>query len=143
MIWNKALRTQLFAETSAYWVLKDEAVTLTPPIVNPNTGYAQKTGDEAWSPRLKTSYSTDTEHVAQYDYNGKDVIPQPGSEKPDNVPDNFVLVEFKPGDHGSIASTETVKYWVNPTKLVTLTPPTVTPYAGYEQEKGLGAWQIK
>ena len=128
------------AETSAYWVLKDEAVTLTPPIVNPNTGYAQKTGDEAWSPRLKTSYSTDTEHVAQYDYNGKDVIPQPGSEKPDNVPDNFVLVEFKPGDHGSIASTETVKYWVNPTKLVTLTPPTVTPYAGYEQEKGLGAW---
>lgn len=126
--------------TSTYWVLKDEAVTLTPPAVNPNTGYAQKTGDGAWSPKVETSYSRDTEHVAQYDYNGKDVIPQPGSEKPDNVPKNFVLVEFKPGDHGSIASTETVKYWVNPTKLVTLTPPTVTPNAGYEQEKGLGAW---
>ena len=126
--------------TSTYWVLKDEAVTLTPPAVNPNTGYAQKTGDGAWSPKVETSYSRDTEHVAQYDYNGKDVIPQPGSEKPDNVPENFVLVEFKPGDHGSIASTETVKYWVNPTKLVTLTPPTVTPNAGYEQEKGLGAW---
>ena len=126
--------------TSTYWVLKDEAVTLTPPAVNPNTGYAQKTGDGAWSPKVETSYSIDTEHVAQYDYNGKDVIPQPGSDKPDNVPENFVLVEFKPGDHGSIASTETVKYWVNPTKLVTLTPPTVTPNAGYEQEKGLGAW---
>ena len=126
--------------TSTYWVLKDEAVTLTPPTVNPNTGYAQKTGDGAWSPKVETSYSRDTEHVAQYDYNGKDVIPQPGSEKPDNVPENFVLVEFKPGDYGSIASTETVKYWVNPTKLVTLTPPTVTPNAGYEQEKGLGAW---
>ena len=126
--------------TSTYWVLKDEAVTLTPPAVNPNTGYAQKTGDGAWSPKVETSYSRDTEHVAQYDYNGDDVISQPGPEKPDNVPENFVLVEFKPGDHGSIASTETVKYWVNPTRIVTLTPPSVTPNAGYEQEKGLGAW---
>ena len=124
--------------TSTYWVLKDEAVTLTPPAVNPNTGYAQKTGDGAWLPKVETSYSRDTEHVAQYDYNGKDVIPQPGSEKPDNVPENFVLVEFKPGDHGTIVGT--TKYWVNPTELVTLTPPTVTPNTGYEQEKGLGAW---
>lgn len=124
--------------TSTYWVLKDEAVTLTPPAVNPNTGYAQKTGDGAWSPKVETSYSRDTEHVAQYDYNGDDVISQPGPEKPDNVPENFVLVEFKPGDHGTIAGT--TKYWVNPTKLVTLTPPTVTPNTGYEQEKGFGAW---
>lgn len=126
--------------TSTYWVLKDEAVTLTPPTVISDTGYAQKTGDGAWSPKVETSYSGDTEHVAQYDYNGDDVISQPGPEKPDNVPENFVLVEFKPGDHGSIASTETVKYWVNPTRIVTLTPPSVTPNAGYEQEKGLGAW---
>ena len=124
--------------TSTYWVLKDESVTLTPPAVNPNTGYAQKTGDGAWSPKVETSYSGDTEHVAQYDYNGDDVISQPGPEKPDNVPKNFVLVEFKPGDHGTIAGT--TKYWVNPTKLVTLTPPTVTPNTGYEQEKGFGAW---
>ena len=128
------------AETSTYWVLKDEAVTLTPPRVSSNTGYAQKTGDGAWSPKVETSYSRDTEHIAQYDYNGDDVIPQPGPDKPDNVPNNFVLVEFKPGDHGSIASTETVKYWVNPTKIVTLIPPSVTPNAGYEKEKGLGAW---
>lgn len=124
--------------TSTYWVLKDEAVTLTPPTVISDTGYAQKTGDGAWSPKVETSYSGDTEHVAQYDYNGDDVISQPGPEKPDNVPKNFVLVEFKPGDHGTIAGT--TKYWVNPTKLVTLTPPTVTPNTGYEQEKGFGAW---
>ena len=124
--------------TSTYWVLKDEAVTLTPPAVNPNTGYAQKTGDGAWSPKVETSYRRDTEHVAQYDYNGDDVISQPGPDRPDNVPENFVLVEFKPGDHGTIAGT--TKYWVNPTKLVTLTPPTVTPNTGYEQEKGFGAW---
>ncbi|WP_055078290.1 hypothetical protein [Lagierella massiliensis] len=44
-----------------------------------------------------------------------DIVPQkPGEDKP-NVPDNFVLVEFKQGEHGTIAETETTKYWVNPT----------------------------
>ncbi len=126
--------------TKTYWVLKDEAVTLTPPTVTSNEGYAQKSGDDAWSPKQMTKYSANTEHVAQYDYNGENVIPQPGNEKPGNVPDNFVLVEFKPGSQGTIASTETVKYWVNPTALVTLPAPKVTPNAGYEQQKGFNAW---
>ena len=59
----------------------------------------------------------------------EDVVPQkPGEEKPD-VPANFVLVEFKAGKHGTIADTETTKYWVNPTKEVDLTEeaPEVTP----------------
>lgn len=128
-------------ETKTYWVLKDEAVTLTPPKVTPNEGYVQKADDEAWSPKQMTKYSANTEHVAQYDYNGKNVIgPNPDGTKPDTVPDNFVLVEFKPGSQGTIAPTETVKYWVNPTALVTLPAPKVTPNAGYEQQKGFNAW---
>lgn len=69
--------------------------TLTPPAVTANNGWTQKTGTEAWNPALATKYDTATEHVAQYKYNGPDVVPQPGNDIPD-VPSNFVLVEFKP-----------------------------------------------
>ena len=126
--------------TKTYWVLKNETVSLTVPTVTAKDGYAQKTNEDAWSPKLATSYSNDTTHIAQYVYNGENVIPQKGNDKPNNVPDDFVLVEFKPGDNGSIASTETVKYWVNPTKIVTLTPPRVKANSGYVQERGLGGW---
>ncbi|VFB15507.1 S-layer homology domain [Urinicoccus massiliensis] len=127
-------------QTTKYWVLKDAEVSLTIPAVTPNKKYAQKTGDDAWSPKIQKSYTADKEHIAQYDYNGENVIPQKGVDKPDTVPDNFVLVEFKPGSQGTIAPTETVKYWVNPTALVTLPAPKVTPNAGYEQQKGFNAW---
>ena len=126
--------------TKAYWVLKNETVSLTVPTVTAKEGYAQKTNEDAWSPKLATSYSNDTTHIAQYVYNGENVIPQKGNDKPNNVPDDFVLVEFNQGAHGTIASTETTKYWVSPKDLVTLTPPEVKANSGYEQERGLGAW---
>lgn len=126
--------------TKTYWVLKNETVTLTAPTVTAKEGYAQKTNEDAWSPKLATSYSNDTTHTAQYFYNGKDIIPQKSNDKPNNVPDDFVLVEFNQGAHGTIASTETTKYWVNPNVLVTLTPPKVKANSGYEQERGLGGW---
>lgn len=128
------------SETKAYWVLKNETVSLTAPTVTAKEGYAQKSGEDAWSPKLATSYSSDTTHIAQYGYNGKNVIPQNGNDKPNNVPDDFVLVEFNQGEHGTIASTETTKYWVNPKDLVTLTPPQVKANSGYVQERGLGGW---
>ena len=127
-------------EIKTYWVLKDEVVSLTPPTVTAKEGYAQKSGDDAWSPKLATSYSSDTTHTAQYVYNGEDVIPQKDNEKPNNVPKDFVLVEFNQGAHGTIASTETTKYWVNPNVLVTLTPPKVKANSGYELERGYNAW---
>ncbi|MBP2015581.1 InlB B-repeat-containing protein, partial [Anaerococcus degeneri] len=118
--------------TKTYWVLKNEEVSLTAPSVTPNTGWAQKTGNDAWDKPLTASYTTDTTITAQYQYNGTDVVPQnPGEGKP-SVPDNFVLVEFKPGTNGTIAGTETTKYWVNPTKEVTLTAPSVTAADGYK-----------
>ncbi|MDU1176824.1 MAG: hypothetical protein E7D52_07175, partial [Peptoniphilus harei] len=61
----------------------------------------------------KTGEVSETTFTAKY---SEDIVPQkPGEDKP-NVPANFVLVEFKAGKHGTIADTETTKYWVNPTK---------------------------
>ena len=118
-------------ENKTYYVFKGVEMnsTLTPPAVTPNTGWTQKTGAEAWDPELATKYIEATEHVAQYKYTGDDVVPQkPGEEKPD-VPKNFVLVEFKEGDHGTLEGT--TKYWVNPEKEVTVTAPTVNTAEGF------------
>ena len=109
-----------------YWVLKNEKVTFDVPTVDLTgvEGYEFK----AWNPVVAESYAEDTVHNATFNYTGKDIVPQPGEDKPE-VPENFVLVEFKAGDHGTIADTETTKYWVNPTKEVDLTEeaPEVTP----------------
>ena len=62
--------------------------------------------------------------TAQY---SKDIVPQESETKPKEVPDNFVLVEFKKGTNGELEGT--TKYWVNPKagkKLSDITHPTVT-----------------
>ena len=123
--------------TKEYYVFKGVtmASTLTAPAVTANTGWTQKTGAEAWNPSLATKYDAATEHVAQYKYNGPDVVPQnPGEDKP-NVPDNFVKVDFSAGDHGTIAADQTTIYWVNPTAgktLADVTKPTVTANDGWK-----------
>lgn len=121
--------------TTEYWVLRGETVNLTAPTATGNTGYAFN----GWNPEVKDIYDTDITHKAQYTYNGKDVVSQgPGEDKP-QVPDNFVKVEFKPGSYGSIANTETVIYWVNPEKEVTVEAPMITAkeaykHVGWDQE---------
>ena len=58
-----------------------------------------------------------------------DIVPQnPGEDKP-NVPENFVLVEFKAGTNGTFAEGAVTKYWVNKDKVVNLTEkaPEITP----------------
>lgn len=108
-------------QTTTFWAVKDAEVTSTfkAPTVTAKDGWKVKTGTDAWSPAVATKYTKDTIHLAQYDYSGASVVPQkPGDEKP-LVPDNFVKVEFKKGDHGVISSEETFIYWVDPTKPVT------------------------
>lgn len=104
--------------TKTYWVVKDAEVTLTPPAVTAKNGW-KVNSEKPWDPAVATKYTKDTIHLAQYDYSGASVVPQkPGDEKP-LVPDNFVKVEFKKGDHGVISSEENFIYWVDPTKPVT------------------------
>ena len=109
-------------ETKEYWVLKDETVDLKTPAVEANKNYVFK----EWKEPVQTKYSNDTTHNAVYVYTGDNVVPQkPGENKPD-VPSNFVEVVFEQGTNGTIANTETVTYWVNPEKQVTVTAPKVT-----------------
>ena len=115
-----------------YWVLKNETVSLTVPTVDMGTitDYTFK----AWNPAVKTTYTEDTTHNATFTYSGEDVVPQPGEDKPD-VPDNFVLVEFKAGDHGTFAGGAVTKYWVNPDAgktLADVTKPTVVANKDYK-----------
>ena len=118
--------------TKTYWVVKDAEVKLTPPTVKANEGW--KLAENAWKPAVATKYTQDTIHVAQYDYNGASVIPQkPGEDKP-AVPDKFVKVEFKKGDHGVISSEETTVYWVDPTKEVELKAPAVIADKNYKHD---------
>ena len=114
-------------ETSVYWVLKDETVELKTPVVEANVNYAFK----EWKEPVQTSYSKDKTHNAVFVYTGKDVVPQPGTDKPD-VPDNFVKVVFAQGEHGTIATGATTTYWVNPKAKVTVTAPTVTAKEEYK-----------
>ena len=120
-------------DTRVFFVNPNKEVTLTPPTVTGINNYEQKTGDDAWSPMFVTNakYDKDTTFVAQYNFT-KDVVPQgPGEDKP-VVPDNYVKVTFKEGDHGVISASRTTIYWVNPDKEVTLTAPVVTANAEYK-----------
>ncbi|CAC9931669.1 hypothetical protein PEPCOX59622_00952 [Aedoeadaptatus coxii] len=117
--------------TKTYWVVKDAEVTLTPPTVTAKDGW-KINAEKPWDPAVANKYTQDTIHVAQYDYDGASVIPQkPGEDKP-VVPENFVKVEFKKGDHGVISSEETTVYWVDPTKEVELTAPKVIADTNYK-----------
>lgn len=109
-------------DTKEFYVNPNKEVEITAPTVTGINNYSQKTGADAWSPTFatKAKYAKDKTFVAQYTF-GKDIIPQkPGENKP-VVPDNYVKVEFKKGDHGLISSEETTIYWVNPDKEVDLT----------------------
>ena len=119
--------------TKTYWVVKDAEVKLTPPTVTANKGW-KVNAEKPWDPAVANKYTEDTIHVAQYEYAGASVIPQePGEDKP-VVPENFVKVEFKKGDHGVISSEETTVYWVDPTKEVKLTAPKVIADTNYKHD---------
>ena len=71
----------------------------------------------------RTKFEKASTITAQY---VSDVIPQPGEDKPKEVPNDFVLVEFKEGTNGSLEGTR--KYWVNPKagkKLSDIIHPTI------------------
>ncbi|WP_294794139.1 S-layer homology domain-containing protein [uncultured Fenollaria sp.] len=109
-------------DTKEFYVNPKKEVEITAPTVTGIGDYKQKTGDDAWSPKFvtKAKYTEDKTFVAQYDFT-KDVVPQgPGEDKP-VVPNDYVKVQFKQGDHGTIDQNQTTIYWVNPEVEVDLT----------------------
>ncbi len=117
--------------TNTTYVIKGVTLgddTISAPSVTENEGW-EFTG---WDPIIQNKYDGPKTHVAQYKYIGGDIVPQEGNDKPD-VPDNFVLVEFQAGEHGSL--TGTTKYWVNPDAgktLADIAKPSVTANEGWK-----------
>ncbi|MFP5528396.1 S-layer homology domain-containing protein [Peptococcus simiae] len=118
-------------QTKEYWVLKDVEVTLAPPTVTPKTGKKIDT-ESPWSPVVQTIYTQNTTHTAQYAYDGADVVPQEGTDKPD-VPANFVKVIVQLTDKAKVTDPQgdpltgddytkaiSKTFWVNPTEAVTI-----------------------
>ncbi|MEQ2629269.1 S-layer homology domain-containing protein [Peptoniphilus lacrimalis] len=106
-------------------VLKDKA-----PKVTPNTGF----DFAGWDTQIERAIQYKDKYVIKALYNTKgDVIPQKnpnGSDKPDG----YVKVMFDRGDHGELSG-QTVVYYVNPNKEVTVPAPTVNAGVGYEFSK--------
>ena len=137
--------------TKTYYDVKStltwaQAKAATPAVAEPTdpTPKDEKMNFIAWKDNegkgQKLSEKTGTDTVAETTFKATysdDVVPQPGNDKPD-VPANFVLVKFLPGDHGTLSGT--TKYWVNPTKEVTVPAPTVTANDGWKQKTGANAW---
>lgn len=126
-------------EGTTKFLVKDGSVKtiLNAPRVTANKNW-KVNAEKPWDPAIPETFTGTEENkksfvfTAQYTYTGPDVVEEePGKGKPD-VPDNFVKVEFKKGEHGVISSEEKFAFWVNPEKEVTLTAPTVTPSHGYK-----------
>ena len=121
--------------TTKFLVKKDSKNdVLNAPKIVPNANYEAKK-DANWDPTIPATFAEHFETTAQYTYKGDDVVEQkPGEDKPD-VPENFVKVEFKKGDHGVISSEESFIYWVNPDAgktLADIKKPAVTAFEGYK-----------
>lgn len=129
-------------EGTTKFLVKDGSAktVLNAPTIKPNVNY-EATKDANWKPVLPDKFTGTEENkksftfTAQYTYTGSDIVEQkPGDKKPD-VPENFVKVEFKKGDHGVISSEYTTIYWVNPERNKTLKDikkPEVTALEGYK-----------
>ena len=112
-----------------YYVKKNAGVTLkelAKPEYSENLGYKFKNWDKEDSLEI-----TDKDVVVKAQSTPiADVIEgKPGVEKPDG----YVEVKFVAGDNGTVEETT---YFVNPSKYVTLMPPTTKPNTGFE----FGGW---
>ncbi|MBU5670191.1 hypothetical protein KQI68_10150 [Peptoniphilus sp. MSJ-1] len=129
-------------EGTTKFLVKNNApsTVLNAPEIIANENFKVKT--DKWNPTIPTNFATNFETTAQYEYTGKNVVPQdPGEDKP-SVPDDFVKVEFKAGEHGKIVDGQTTIYWVKPNTDVNLSDkaPKVTANVGWKQVEGQGAW---
>lgn len=100
---------------------------VTAPKVKANTGY-KFTG---WNSEVKNSYTEDTTHKALYE-TIEDVVAgtDPDSQEPNERPEGYVKVTFLPGSNGTIVGNAV--FYVNPSKEVTITAPSVTADENYQ-----------
>ncbi len=111
-------------ETTVYWVDPTKPVTkdFKAPKVIADTNYKH----DGWKPALTANqiFAEATDIIAQY---------KPTVVTEDPQDENYVTVEFKAGDHGTL--TGDAKFWVYKNEKVSITAPTVTAKAGYTFDK--------
>ena len=96
-------------------VKHDELITQVNNPEKPNyTFIGWKVDEKDFDPATE-KITKDITLVAQY---VKDVIPQTGTEKPKDVPNNYVQVKFVPTDKATDSTPQI--FWVNPDKEVTI-----------------------
>ena len=116
---------------TVYYVKPNKEVTVPAPTVNPEVGYKQKDGTNAWDKLLTQTFTEDTKITAQY-APLENIIPGDQTK-----PDGYLTVEFK-AENGSLAGTTT--YYVKPGVEVNLSDKanalTKNPDLGYTAEGG-------
>ena len=104
------------------------------PEVDPNTGFTFA----GWDTQIerKINYKDDDVIKARYNKSG-DVIPKTKDDESEKE-SGYVTVTFDKGPHGTLSGTTV--YFVNPTKVVSLSAPQVKADTGYKQKLGDEAW---
>ena len=110
-----------------YWVNPRKQVTIPAPGVTPNTNW----NHDGWSTSLTGTFTNEQTIYAKYSYNGKNLVVQQGTTRPD-VPENYVKIEFLKGAHGELTG-DTI-YWANPKEQVTIPAPGVNPSANWSHK---------
>ncbi|MDU2293006.1 MAG: S-layer homology domain-containing protein [Peptococcus niger] len=112
-----------------FYVNPTEYVTITPPATKANTGYEFGTWDK--DATIPTVYKDDATITGSF--NGlKDVIPKTKDDDSEK-PDGYKTVTFKiEGKGGSIVKDETIVYYVDPNREVTLQAPQTNADTGYK-----------
>lgn len=112
-----------------FFVNPDEYVTINPPKPVGNTGYEFGAWDK--DATIPTVYDKDTTITASFNQLN-DVIPKTkddDSEKPDGYKTVTFVIE---GEGGKIVDGETITYFVDPNRQVTIQPPTTNADTGYK-----------
>ena len=121
---------------AVYYVNPNKAVVLKAkaPTAVPNTGFTFADWDTSITKAIQ--YKDNDVIKAKYNPIGA-VIPKINDDT--KKPAGYVTVTFDKGNHGKDITGQTV-YYVNPTKKVKLTAPTVTPEVGWKQKANGDAW---
>ena len=113
-----------------FFVNPDEYVTINPPKAVGNTGYEFGSWDK--NATIPTIYKADVTTITASFNQIKDVIPKTkdnDSEKPAGYKTVTFVIE---GEGGKIVDGETITYFVDPNRQVTIQPPTTNADTGYK-----------
>ena len=113
-----------------FYVNPNEYVTINPPTTNANTGYEFGSWDK--NATIPTVYKDEVTTITASFNQIKDVIPKTKSDDSEK-PNGYVTVTFEiEGEGGKIVDGETINYFVDPNREVTIQPPTTNADTGYK-----------